>query len=157
MMDKCLALAVGHQTVSNSGSARDLNLSDLGWQLQQAGWDILSSELGGRVAARRERVPGSHVWTMVIDRHRNWRFTVTRALEPAAGRVLVRGGHVVHVLREQQQVVTMAGRLEDQADLPGLLVELAQLALEETGVSAHPAEGTTPWEENSAPGATSRR
>lgn len=148
---------MARQIASHAESTHDLNLSDLGWQLQQAGWDILSSELGGRVAARRERVPGSHVWTMVIDRHRNWRFTVTRALKPPSGRVLVRGGHVLHVLREQQQVVTLAGRLEDQADLPGLLVELAQLALEETGVSAHPAEGTTPWEENSAPGATSRR
>jgi len=136
--------------VSESRSTSDLYLSDLSRQLQQAGWEVISSELGGQVAARRERVSGSHVWTMVIDRHRNWRFTAVRALEPPAGHVLVRGGHVVHVLREQQQVVTMAGRLEDQATLPGLLVELAQLALEELGASAYSAQGAAQWDEHNA-------
>ncbi len=145
---------MARQIASHAESTHELDLSSLSRQLQQAGWDAISSERGGQVAARRDLVPGRQVWTMVIDRHRNWRFTVTHALEPPSGRVLVRGGHVLHMLREQQQVVTLAGRLEDQADLPGLLVELAQLALEETGASAHPAEGNTPWDESRAPGTT---
>lgn len=142
------------KSASHAQSTHDLDLSSLSWQLQQAGWDAISSERGGQVAARRDLVPGRQVWTLVIDRRGSWRFTVTRSLELAGGAVVERGGHVHHLLREQQMVITATGRLADQADLPGLLIELAQLALEETGASAHPAEGNTLWDESRAPGTT---
>ncbi len=131
--------------VSVSESAGDLDLVGLSKQLQQAGWDVLAGHRYGEVAARREWGPGRNAWNLVIDRSGRWRFTATYALDVPSGRDVTRNGHSVRLLKETQQVLTMAGRVADQADLPGLLAALTQLALEETSVGAHHAEGPATW------------
>jgi hypothetical protein len=132
-------------TVCGAESAGDLDLVGLSNQLQQAGWDVLAGHRYGEVAARREWGPGRDAWSLVIDRSGRWRFTATQALDVPSDRDVTRNGHSLRLLKQTQQVLTMAGRVADQTDLPGLLAALTQLALEETGASAHHAEGTATW------------
>jgi hypothetical protein len=82
---------------------------------------------------------------LTIDRSGRWRFIATREIGIADGRQLVRGGHVLRLLKKKQQVLTVAGNLRSQDDLPELLVELNQLALEESGQPATGVEGEPTW------------
>lgn len=133
------------RSLSNS-----LDLFDLCKQLEQAGWDAFASDLVGEVAARREQLPGRGVWSLVIDRSGRWRFTATHETDLTAGRELTRGGHRFHLSKEKQQVLTVSGRLSRSDDLPQVLAELAQLALEETDQRSHEAEEKLTWHEDHA-------
>ncbi len=125
-----------------------LELFDLCRQLQRAGWDAFASDLAGEVAARRDPAPGRGQWSLVIDRSGRWRFTATVETAIADGRELVRGGHTFRLLKEQQQVLTVAGRLDDPADLPSVLAELTQLALAEADQLSHKVEGEPTWRDD---------
>jgi hypothetical protein len=119
-------------------------------QLLQAGWDAYASDLAGEVAARRDQVSRRGTWSLVIDRSGRWRFTATHEIGVADSRELVRGGDTWRLSKEKQQVLTVAGALRSQDDLPELLAKLTQLALAESGQPAPGAEGETPWRENHA-------
>lgn len=125
-----------------------LDLFGLSKQLQQSGWDAYASDMTGEVAARQEHPLTRGVWHLVIDRSGRWRFTATRAIDRADSRELVRGGQTFRLLKERQQVLTIAGNLASQHDLPELLAELTQLALEESGQPGLEAEGTPTWHED---------
>jgi hypothetical protein len=126
----------------------ELDLFGLCKQLHKAGWDAFTSDLAGEVAARRDHAPGRGVWRLVIDRSGRWRFTATREVEMADGRELVRGGFTMRLLKEKQQVLTVAGNLDREDSLPGVLAELTQLTLEETGQAGRDAEGEATWIED---------
>ncbi len=136
--------------MSQLDSSGELDLHLLCKQLLQAGWDAYTSDLAGEVAARRDQVPRGGAWSLVIDRSGRWRFTATRELGMADSRELVRGKHRWRLSKEIQQVLTVAGNLRSHDDLPELLAELTQLALEERGQPAPGAEGELPWHENHA-------
>jgi hypothetical protein len=127
-----------------------LDLRLLCKQLLQAGWDAYASDLAGEVAARRDQVSRRGTWSLVIDRSGRWRFTATHEIGVADSRELVRGGDTWRLSKEKQQVLTVAGALRSQDDLPELLAKLTQLALAESGQPAPGAEGETPWRENHA-------
>jgi hypothetical protein len=126
-------------------SSGDLDLFLLCKQLRQAGWDVFASDLTSEIAARQDRAPRRGTWSLVIDRSGRWRFTATRAIGLADGRELVRGGHTLHLLKENRQVLTLAGNLRSQDHLPELLAELTQLALAESGQPGPGAEGEQTW------------
>ena len=125
-----------------------LDLFQLCQELRRAGWDAFASDLAGEVAARQDPAPGRGVWTLVIDRSGRWRFSATQETGIADGRELVRGGHTVRLLKQQQQVLTVTGRLDSVADLPALLAELTRLALEESGHTGPTADGEATWRED---------
>jgi hypothetical protein len=134
-------------TMSQLDCSGSLDLFNLCKQLLQAGWDAFASDLAGEVAARRENAPNGGTWTLTIDRSGRWRFIATREIGIADGRELVRGGHVLRLLKKNQQVLTVAGNLRSQDDLPEMLVELNQLALEESGQPAAGVEGEPRWKQ----------
>jgi hypothetical protein len=134
--------------MSQLDSCGELDLLLLCKQLLQAGWDAFASDLTGEVAARRDHLPNRGTWSLVIDRTGRWRFTATHELGMADGRELVRGGQTLRLLKEKQQVLTVAGNLRSQDDLAELLAELTQLALEESGQPGPGVEGERPWHEN---------
>ncbi len=136
--------------MSQLHSSGDLDLRLLCKQLLQAGWDAYASDLAGEVAARRDQVSRRGTWSLVIDRSGRWRFTATHEIGVADSRELVRGGDTWRLSKEKQQVLTVAGALRSQDDLPELLAKLTQLALAESGQPAPGAEGETPWRENHA-------
>lgn len=111
----------------------DLDLLQLSSRLQQAGWDVFASDLTGEVAARRDPAGVREVWSLVVDHSGRWRFTATRQLEPANSREVSSGGQALRVLRERPHILTVTGRLVHLDDLPEMLDQLTQLALEEAG------------------------
>jgi hypothetical protein len=125
-----------------------LDLRLLCKQLLQAGWDAFASDLTGEVAARQDHLPNRGTWTLTIDRSGRWRFTATSEIGMADGRELVRGSHTWRLLKEKQQVLTIAGHLSSQDDLAELLVELTQLARQETSPTNPEAEGEPSWDED---------
>lgn len=134
--------------MSQSDPSTHLDLFELCQELRRAGWDAFASDLAGEVAARLEQPASRGLWNLVIDRSGRWRFSAIHETGIADGRELLRGGHTMRLLKEQQQVLTVAGRLDSAADLPELLDELARLAQEETGHTRPPAEGTATWRED---------
>jgi hypothetical protein len=128
----------------------ELDLFLLRAQLLQAGWDAFASDLTGEVAARQDRLPQHGVWSLVIDRNGRWRFNATHEIGVADSRELVRGGDTWRLSKEKHQVLTVAGTLRSQTDLPELLAQLARLALAESGQPAPGAEGKPPWHEDHA-------
>lgn len=124
-----------------------LDLFGLCKHLQEAGWDAYASDMIGEIAARRNHPAGSGVCNLVIDSRGRWRFTATREMIPGQRRDLVRSGRPFRLQREQQEVLTVAGKLHAQADLPEVLADLAELAVEASNPAAIPAttEGPDPW------------
>ena len=135
-------------TMSQRDTSGHLDLFQLCQELRRAGWDAFASDLVGEVAARRDPAPGRGVWNLVIDRSGRWRFSAIQETGIADGRELVRSGHTLRLLKQQQQVLTMTGRLDSVADLPALLAELTRLALEESGHTRPTAEGAPTWRED---------
>jgi hypothetical protein len=135
-------------TMSQRDTSGTLDPFELCQELHRAGWDAFASDLAGEVAARRDPAPGRGKWNLVIDRGGRWRFSATQETGIANGRELVRGGHTFRLLKEQQQVLTVAGRLDSVADLPALLAELTRLALEESRYTRPTAEGEAIWRED---------
>jgi hypothetical protein len=136
--------------LSQLDSSGELDLYLLCKQLLQAGWDAYASDLTGEVAARRDQAPRGGAWSLVIDRSGRWRFTATHQVGMPGSRELVRGDHRWRLSKENQQILTIAGNLRSHDDLPELLAELTQLALDESGQPAPGAEGEPPWRENHA-------
>ncbi|HSN76404.1 MAG TPA: hypothetical protein VL334_15115 [Anaerolineae bacterium] len=134
--------------MSQPNSCEELNLFLMCKQLLQAGWDAFASDLTGEVTARRDHLPKRGTWTLTIDRSGRWRFTATHEIGLADGRELVRAGQTLRLLKEMQQVLTVAGNLRSQDDLPELLAELTQLAQEESGQTSPRAEGEPTWHED---------
>ena len=134
--------------MSQLDSSGQLDLHLLCQQLLQAGWDAYASDLAGEVAARRDQVSRRGAWSLVIDRSGRWRFTATHEVGIAGSRELVRGGHRWRLSKENQQILTIAGNLRSHDDLPELLAELTQLALEESGQTGPGAEGEQTWHED---------
>lgn len=129
-------------------SSGELDLLLLCAQLLRAGWDAFASDLSGEVAARRDQLPQGGVWSLVIDRSGRWRFTATHEIGMGDSRELVRGGDTWRLSKKEQQVLTVAGNLRSQEDLPALLAELTQLVQAERGQPAPGAEGEPPWHED---------
>lgn len=136
--------------MSQLDSPGELDLSLLRTQLLLAGWDAFAGDLTGEVAARQEQAPRRGAWSLVIDRSRRWRFTATHEIGIADSRELAWGGDTWRLSKEKQQVLTVAGTLRSQDDLPELLAKLTQLALAESGQPAPEEEGEPPWHENQA-------
>lgn len=134
--------------MSQRSLSTSLDLFALCKLLQHAGWDAFASDLVGEVAARRESLPNRGVWNLIIDHSGQWRFTATHEVELAAGRELMRSGQTMRLLKEKQQVLTIAGRLASVDDLPTVLAELAHLAQEESDPPNHEAEGELAWHED---------
>lgn len=134
--------------MSQHDTTDHLDLFQLCQELRRAGWDAFASDLVGEVAGRRDPAPSRGVWTLVIDRHGRWRFSATQKTGNADGRDLVRGGHIVRLLKQHQQVLTATGRLDSAAGLPALLAELTGLALEESGPTRPTADGEATWRED---------
>ncbi len=126
----------------------ELDLFRLCKQLLQAGWDAYASDLTGEVAARQDNLPNRGAWSLAIDRSGRWRFTATCAICAADGRELIRGDQTWRLLKEKQQVLTVAGRLSSQDELADLLAELTQLAQQETALLSPEAEGKPTWDKN---------
>ncbi len=134
--------------MSQLDSSGDLDIFRLCKQVLQAGWDAYASDLTGEVAARQDHLPNRGTWTLTIDRSGRFRFRATSELGRSDGRELVRGGQTWRLLKEEQQVLTIAGRLSSQDDLAELLTDLTQLALQETSPTGLEAEEEPSWDEN---------
>lgn len=136
------------RTMKRLHSSGDLNLFHLSQQLLEAGWEAYASDMTGQVAARQDHLPHHAARTLTIDRSGRWRFTATSRIGMADGRELMRCDQTWRLLKETQQILTIAGRLSSQDDLPELLAELTQLAQEETSPTGPRTEGKPPWHED---------
>lgn len=142
--------------MSDKNRSNALDIFNLSQYLQEAGWDAFASDLTGEVAARRDYPPTCGVWSLTIDRSGRWRFTAICQSEMAGSREVERGDHTFRVLKEMQQVLTVVGNLESREDLPGMLDELTQLAMEETSQEDSPAAGELTWRKNYETAGTNR-
>lgn len=110
-----------------------LDIAILARGLEEAGWDVIASSETGEVAARLEHPPARGVWTLAIDHSGRVRFTAVRETRIADGRLLWRGQRQFRLLKESQQVLSVAGSLRAEGELSALLRELGALALTEIG------------------------
>ncbi|MER2599686.1 MAG: hypothetical protein ABTQ73_09205 [Caldilineales bacterium] len=123
-----------------------MDLFGLCQHLQEAGWDAYASDLIGEIAARRTHPAGRGICNLVIDSRGRWRFTATREIVPGQRQDLVRSGRSFHLQQEQQEVLTVAGKLHTQAELSEVLADLTQLAVEAGNPTAiTTTEGSDPW------------
>lgn len=123
-----------------------LDMVALAGTLEAAGWDVIASPEIGEVAARLEHPPAWGVWTLVIDHSGRVRFTAVRETRIADGRLVWRGQRQFRLLKEAQEVLTLASELTTGEELPELLRGLAAVTQAEVGLIEGEAN---PWEEAS--------
>lgn len=120
--------------MDNTGPECRLDIAILAQGLERAGWDVIASPETGEVAARLEHPPISGVWTLAIDHSGRVRFTAVRKTRVADGLLLWRGQRQFRLLKESQQVFSVASNLGAEEELAELLGELGALTLAEMGV-----------------------
>ena len=94
--------------------------------LRAAGWEAITSETLGEVAARLER--SDAVWSLVVDRAARFRFVASRPLADDAwssGEIDVRAYAGQH---EYQHTITVTGRIAPDLSCDTLLADLAYVA-----------------------------
>jgi hypothetical protein len=130
--------------MDSTGLESRLDIAALARGLEGAGWDVIASPETGEVAARLEHPPIPGVWTLVIDHSGRVRFTAVRKSGVANGRLLWRDQRQFRLLKESQQVLSVASDLRAEGELTELLGELATLALTEIGAGR---EEEDPWKQ----------
>jgi hypothetical protein len=94
--------------------------------LRAAGWEAISSEAVGEVAARLER--GNAVWSLVIDRAARFKFTAERPLASEAWSEVEIDGRLYAGHHQYQHTVTVTGLIEPGLSPDSLLADLAHVA-----------------------------
>ncbi len=106
----------------------DLDLDLLRQELLTAGWDALTGV--DQIVARLENPPGRGIWTLALDRSGRFRFAVTRKTIAPEGNIAERRGHLYRVLREDQRILTIIGRLDPAESLSQLVNDLRDILTE---------------------------
>lgn len=119
--------------MDSTGLDGGLDIAALTQGLEGAGWDVIADLETGEVVARLEHPPTPGVWTLVIDHSGRVRFTAVRKIGVAEGRLLWQGQRQFRLLKESQQVLSVASSLRVEGELTELLGELGTLALTEIG------------------------
>lgn len=94
--------------------------------LQAAGWEAITSETLGEVAARLER--GDAVWSLVIDRARRFRFTASRPFATDAWSGVEIDGRFYASQHEYRHTTTITGLIDPDTSPDKLLADLAFVA-----------------------------
>lgn len=94
--------------------------------LRAAGWEAITSETLGEVAARLERE--DEVWSLVIDRAARFRFTASRPLAADAWSDVEIDGRCYTGQHEYRHTVTVTGLIEPDLAPDTLLADLAFVA-----------------------------
>jgi len=94
--------------------------------LRAAGWEAITSETLGEVAARLER--DDAVWSLVIDHAARFRFVASRPLTADAWSGVEIEGRAYSGQHEYRHTVTVTGRIEPGISCDTLLADLAYVA-----------------------------
>ncbi len=94
--------------------------------LQSAGWEAITSETLGEVAARLDR--DDEVWSLVIDRAARFRFTVSRPLTADAWSNVEIDDRFYAGQHEYRHTVTVTGLIAPDLTPDTLLADLAFVA-----------------------------
>jgi hypothetical protein len=112
----------------NQPSASSINVMEVQALLEASGWDVLTSEASGEVAARKEQPPTAGVWSLLVDQSGRFLFTATREGHPPDGWRIEQHGRPYQLLRETQHILNISGKLSDAGALSEVLQDLHELA-----------------------------
>ena len=94
--------------------------------LRVAGWEAITSEALGEVAARLEQ--GDAVWTLVVDRAARFRFIASRPLADDAWSGVEIDDRAYTGHHEYRHTVTVTGQIAPDTTCDTLLADLAYVA-----------------------------
>lgn len=94
--------------------------------LQAAGWEAITSETLGEVAARLER--DGVVWSLVVDRALRFRFFASRPLAADAWSGVEIDGRFYASQHEYRHTITITGLIDPDTSPDTLLADLAFVA-----------------------------
>ncbi|MEZ4767497.1 MAG: hypothetical protein R2844_03620 [Caldilineales bacterium] len=94
--------------------------------LRAAGWEAITSETLGEIAARLEQ--GRAVWSLVVDRAARFRFTASQPLADDAWSSVEIDGRAYAGHHEYRHTVTVTGHILPDTTCAMLLADLAFVA-----------------------------